>query len=165
MKKKRNSEISGVAGILTRVFRLHVRRCFVFFPVADRKQFSKFLLTLKLFSHVWLSVTPWMVAHQYPVSLGFSRQEYWSRLPFSSPGALPDSNLGLTHYRQFLYRLTHWRSPLLTLIWQNLASWDSLIHLSNIYKAFVIPDIFLDAENTISLCSQEALSLLVGKVW
>ena len=34
------------------------------------------------------SVTPWTVAHQAPLSMGFSRQEYWSRLPFPSPGDL-----------------------------------------------------------------------------
>ena len=35
-------------------------------------------------------VTPWTVARQTPLSMGFPRQEYWSRLPFSSPGDLPD---------------------------------------------------------------------------
>ena len=33
--------------------------------------------------------TPWTVAHQTPLSMGFSRQEYWSGLPFPSPGELP----------------------------------------------------------------------------
>ena len=33
-------------------------------------------------------MTPWTVAHQSPLSMGFSRQEYWSRLPFPSPGDL-----------------------------------------------------------------------------
>ena len=42
------------------------------------------------FSHVWLLVTLWTVAHQAPLSKGFSRQEYWSRWPFSSPGGLLD---------------------------------------------------------------------------
>ena len=36
-----------------------------------------------------LFVTPWTVTHQAPLSMGFSRQEYWSRLPFPSPGDLP----------------------------------------------------------------------------
>ena len=36
-------------------------------------------------------VTPWTVAHQAPLSMGFPRQEYWSGLPFPSPGDLPDS--------------------------------------------------------------------------
>ena len=39
---------------------------------------------------VWLFVTPWTVARQAPLSMEFSRQEYWSGLPFSSPGDLPD---------------------------------------------------------------------------
>ena len=45
---------------------------------------------VKLLSHVWLFATPWTVAHQAPASMGFSRQEYWSGLPFPSPGDLPD---------------------------------------------------------------------------
>ena len=44
-------------------------------------------------SHVWLSVTPWTVAHQAPLFMGFSRQEYWSGLSFSPPGYL--SNPGI----------------------------------------------------------------------
>ena len=36
---------------------------------------------------------PLMVAHQAPLVLGFSRQEYWSGLPFPPPGALPDSGI------------------------------------------------------------------------
>ena len=40
-------------------------------------------------SHVQLFVTPWSVAHQAPLSKGFSRQEHWSGLPFPSPGDLP----------------------------------------------------------------------------
>ena len=44
-------------------------------------------------SPVQLFATPWTVAHQAPLSMGFSRQEYWSRLPFSSPGDLPDPGI------------------------------------------------------------------------
>ena len=43
------------------------------------------LLLLSLLSHVQLCVTPETAAHQAPPSLGFSRQERWSRLPFPSP--------------------------------------------------------------------------------
>ena len=43
------------------------------------------LLLLSRFSHVWLCATPWAAAHQAPPSLGFSRQEHWSGLPFPSP--------------------------------------------------------------------------------
>ena len=38
--------------------------------------------------------TPWTVAHQAPLSMGFSRQEYWSGLPFPSPGDLPKPGIG-----------------------------------------------------------------------
>ena len=38
-------------------------------------------------------VTPWTVAHQAPLSLGFPRQEYWSGLPLPSPGDLPDPGI------------------------------------------------------------------------
>ena len=41
------------------------------------------------FSHVQLFATPWTVAHQAPLSIGFSRQEYWSGLPCPPPGGLP----------------------------------------------------------------------------
>ena len=67
------------------------------------------------------SVTPWTVAYQAPVSMGFSRQEYWSGLPFPSSGDLPDSGIKplLLHCGQTLYPmyncvieqyLTHWAS-------------------------------------------------------
>ena len=45
---------------------------------------------VKLLSCVQLSATPWTVAYQASLSMGFSRQEYWSGLPFPSPGDLPD---------------------------------------------------------------------------
>ena len=44
---------------------------------------------LSHFSCVQLFLTLWTVAHQAPLSMGFSRQEYWSGLPFPSPGNLP----------------------------------------------------------------------------
>ena len=46
-------------------------------------------------SRVWLSVTPWTVARQAPLSMGFSRQEYWSGLPYTPPGDLPDLGIEL----------------------------------------------------------------------
>ena len=41
-------------------------------------------------------MTPWTVACQAPLPVGFSRQEYWSGLPFLSPGVLPDPGIELT---------------------------------------------------------------------
>ena len=40
-----------------------------------------------------LFVIPWTAAHQAPLSVGFPRQEYWSGLPFPSPGDLPDPGM------------------------------------------------------------------------
>ena len=48
---------------------------------------------VKLLNHVRLFVTPWTVAYQAPPSMGFSRQEYWSGLPFPFPGDLPDPGI------------------------------------------------------------------------
>ena len=41
-------------------------------------------------SHVLLRATPWTIDRQATLSIEFSRQEYWSGLPFSTPGDLPD---------------------------------------------------------------------------
>ena len=46
-----------------------------------------------LLSHVWLFATPWTVAHQASLSMGFSRQEYWNRLPFPTAGNLPNPGI------------------------------------------------------------------------
>ena len=48
---------------------------------------------VKSLSRVRLFATPWTVAYQAPLSMGFSRQEYWSGLPFPSPGDLPDPGI------------------------------------------------------------------------
>ena len=48
---------------------------------------------VKLLSRVRLFATPWTVVHQAPPSMEFSRQEYWSGLPFPSPGDLPDPGI------------------------------------------------------------------------
>ena len=47
----------------------------------------------KMLSCVQLFVTPWTVAHQASLSMGFSRQEYWSELPFPPPGDLLDPGI------------------------------------------------------------------------
>ena len=54
---------------------------------------------VKSLSRVQLFVIPWTVAYQPPPSMGFSRQEYWSGVPFPSSG---DLFLGLPHCRQML---------------------------------------------------------------
>ena len=64
--------------------------------------------TVLLLSHQVMSssfTTPWTRAHQAPLSMEFSRQEYWSGLPLPSPGDLPDPCL--QHHGPILDRLNH----------------------------------------------------------
>ena len=49
-----------------------------------------YVCVLSRFSHFWLFVTPPTIAHQAPLSMGCSRQKYWSGLPCPSPGGLPN---------------------------------------------------------------------------
>ena len=65
-------------------------------PWSTRKVLNVVIIMLLLFyllSHVWLFVTPWTVACQASLSMGYSRQEYWSRFLFSSPGDLPNPGI------------------------------------------------------------------------
>ena len=62
-------------------------------PRSPALQADSFLLShqnkVKWLRRAQLFVTPWTVAYQAPPSMGFSRQEYWSEVPFPSPGNLP----------------------------------------------------------------------------
>ena len=62
-----------------------------------------------------LFVTPWTVAHQAPLSMGFSRQEYWSGLPCPTPGDLPNPGIKHTSFTSpcigVLYPLNQQGSP------------------------------------------------------
>ena len=61
--------------------------------ISDQKwnsQYEKTETIVKLLSHVQLFATPWSVAYQVSPSMEFSRPEYWSGLPFPSPGDLPN---------------------------------------------------------------------------
>ena len=68
---------------------------------------------LCMLSHVWLFETPWTVACQAPLSMEFSKQEYWSGKPFPSPGDLP--NPGTEPLSPELQAdslpLSHWEIP------------------------------------------------------
>ena len=76
---------------------------------------------------VQLGLTLWIIAHKAPLSIQFSRQEYWSGLPFSPPGALP--NPGIEPMvspvscigRQILYHESHLRNPVW--VWKVLSCW------------------------------------------
>ena len=54
---------------------------------------NTFWIEVKLLSRVWVFETPWTVACQAPLSMGFSRQESWSGVPFPCPGDLPNSGI------------------------------------------------------------------------
>jgi len=63
-----------------------------------------------------LVLTPWTVAHRVPKSMEFSRQEYWSGLPFSTPGDLPHPGIETSFLlvscngRLILYHCTTWEA-------------------------------------------------------
>ena len=85
------------------------------------------------------SATLWTVAHQAPLSMGLSRQEYWTGLPFPSPGHLlhPRMNLHILHWQADSLTLSHPRSPLcthnhfLSKLWETVEdreAWQVTIH-------------------------------------
>ena len=63
---------------------------------------GKWKVKAKSLSHVWLFATPWTAAHQAPLSMGFSRQEYWSGLPLPSPSMI------LAYSKEELPELIFW---------------------------------------------------------
>ena len=68
---------------------------------------------LSHFRHVRLFVTPWTIARQAPLSMGFSRQEYWSRWPFPPAGDLPNRGIKATPpaLQADSLPLSHWGMP------------------------------------------------------
>ena len=54
---------------------------------------------LSCFSNIWFFATPWTITHQAPLSIGLSKQEYWSGLPCPPPGDLPDPGTEVTSPR------------------------------------------------------------------
>ena len=107
---------------------------------------------LSRFSHVRLFVTPWTVARQAPLSMGFSRQEYWSGLPCPSPGLSwhhwefqtmkgPASPPPTHKYPLHLHPLTTintWSHPPPPHCYFAL-NWTSTIHLGESSKEIVVP--------------------------
>ena len=81
----------------TEKFCLLLVEFFFFFFLIEPKILCKFQVKVKVksLSHVRFFVTLWTIAHHSPLSIEFSRQEYWSGLPFPSPGDLPNSVIKL----------------------------------------------------------------------
>ena len=77
-----------------------------------------FLLCACVLSCVQLFATPWTLARQAPLSMDFSRREYWSGLPFPSPGNLPDTGIEPVSpvtpilAGRFFYHAATWEDPI-----------------------------------------------------
>ena len=100
-------------------------------------------VSVKLLSRVRLFATPWTVAYQVaPPSMGFSRQEYWSGLPFPSPGNLPDPGFKPGSPAFQAYSLTSELAPMISLIY---------LHLIGVTQWFLINFIYNVGETTVFL--------------
>ena len=100
------------------------------------------MYVFSLFSHVWLFVISWTVAHQVPLPLGFSRQEYWSGLPFPPSGDLPKSGIEP-------------ESPALTgRFLTTSATWEARQHLASILMCEEL------GSHHIHLCNKKSLDNL-----
>ena len=85
---------TGVGIFPTQGLNPGLRHCrWILYHLSHQGNPSFTLSEVKLLSHVRLFVTPWTVACQTPLFMGFSRQKYWSGLPFPSPGDLPDPRI------------------------------------------------------------------------
>ena len=82
---------------------------------------GKWIVKVKLLSHVRLLATPWTAAYQAPLSMGFSRQEYWSGVPLPSP-------LLVLNDTQYLYFMGHFIGMLFSCIF--LVFWSPYCLLS-----------------------------------
>ena len=76
-------------------YKIHLKMCVYIYSLNFNGCFAFFTLTcvLSRFSRVQLFATPWTVALQAPLSMAFSRQEYWSGLPCPPPRDLPDPGM------------------------------------------------------------------------
>ena len=82
-----------------------------------------------VFSCVWLFEAQWIIAHQAPLSVEFSRQEYWSRVTFPTAGDLPDPGIEPTSLA----------SPVLAgRFFTTSATWEALVHYKEIKMMMTI---------------------------
>ena len=96
-------------------------------------------MNVKWLRCVRLFATPWTVAYQAPLSMGFSRQQCWNGLPFPSPRDLPNPGIepGSPTSRQTLYHLSHQGSP--RNIWSNRQIWPWTTEWSRAKASRVLP--------------------------
>ena len=75
--------------------------------------------------------TPWTIAHQAPLSMGFPRQEYWSELPFPPPGDLPHpgikpASLCLLYWQVGFYYCAAWKAPIFAVRRKQILQWSQI---------------------------------------
>ena len=83
------------------------------------------------FNHVWFFTTPRTINWQAPLSMGFSKQEYWSGFPCSPQGDLPNPGIKTASpaLQVFLYPLSHLKSPRSILnLWAKISNQFGLVH-------------------------------------
>ena len=104
---------------------------------------------VKSLSRVQLFVTPWTVAYHAPLSMEFSRQEYWSGLPFPSPEDL--TNPGIEAGSPTLYTDTSPSEPLRKSVWKR-AAYNFLVTIIRV-------NVYMHAQSYLTLCDQMDCSL------
>ena len=147
-----------------------------------------------LFSHAWYFVTPWTVTYQAPLSMGFSRQEYWSGLQWSPPGDLlgpgikPSSFIFAILEGRFFTAITTWKASniystickidsqwefsvwlreLKPGLYNNLEEWDEMAGRREVQEGgnICIPMIHVDAWQKPTQCFKTALlQLKINKI-
>ena len=102
------------------------------------------MCVLSHFSPVRLRATLWTVALQAPLSMGFSRKEYWSGLPGPFPGDLPDPGIkpcsltSPTLAGRFFTTRSTWEAPLCLTIWyQSKCCWGALCYIGHVNISFL----------------------------
>ena len=100
-----------------------------------------YVYVLSWFGRVRLSATPWTAAYQAPLSMGFSRQEYWSGVPFPPPGDLldpgiePESPVSLALSGRFSTTETYGKPPV-EVLWSQKSEWKETVMIRNTQKIF-----------------------------
>ena len=102
-------------------------------------------------SHVQLFVAPWTVAHQAPLSVAFSRQEYWSGLPLPIPGDLPDPGIETASLLEFIIAYLY-----------NICICDSVLYTQTPQPVIIltVSSEVLVAQSCLTLCDPMDCSLL-----
>ena len=132
-----------------------------------------------VFSHIWLFVTLWTAVHQAPLSMGFSRQEYWSMLLCPPPGDLPDPGIKLMFPASPALQvdsllLSHWGSPrkrLPTSVWSSFktnVSGSCLIHLNSLCQISLGASVcllFLFCHRNLYLRNKVCPGMTESEVW